>query len=436
MTDNTPWQHEPSNYSKFWSLDPTITFLNHGSYGACPLPVLEAQQQMRSQLERQPLRFFMREFEALLDSARSELAAFVGADADELVFVPNATTGVNTVLRSLSISQGKPLPFHPGDELLTTNLEYNACRNALNFVAERTGARIVVATVPFPLESGHQVVEAVMERVSSRTRLALLDHVTSQTALILPIQELVSQLSARGVETLVDGAHAPGMVPLNLHEIGATYYTGNCHKWVCAPKGAAFLYVRRDRQSAIRPLTISHGANSRRTDKSRFQLELDWTGTDDPTAYLCIPEALRFLGSLLPGGWLELMEKNRSLALLARQLLCKTLAVLPPCPDQMIGSMASVPLPDELAVYEQSEQLREWPLLQEILFQHFNIEVPVIPWSTSFRQMVRVSAQLYNTPEHYEYLASTLKKLWKDIEDGIFILPPGVDTQPHLPDLQ
>jgi isopenicillin-N epimerase len=420
MTDNTPSQREPTNYSKFWSLDPTITFLNHGSYGACPLPVLEAQQQMRSQLERQPLRFFMREFEALLDSVRSELAAFVGADADELVFVPNATTGVNTVLRSLSISQGKPLPFHPGDELLTTNLEYNACRNALNFVAERTGAKIVVATVPFPLESEHQVVEAVMERVSSRTRLALLDHVTSQTALILPIQELVSQLSARGVETLVDGAHAPGMVPLNLHEIGATYYTGNCHKWVCAPKGAAFLYVRREQQSAIRPLTISHGANSRRTDKSRFQLEFDWTGTDDPTPYLCIPEALRFLGSLLPGGWSELMQKNRSLALLARQLLCKTLAVSPPCPDQMIGSMASVPLPEELAVYEQTEQLREWPLLQEILFQHFNIEVPVIPWSTSFRQMVRVSAQLYNIPEHYEYLARTLKRLREDIKDGHF----------------
>lgn len=295
---------DTSYFQSFWSLDPAITFLNHGSYGACPLPVLEAQQRLREQLEREPLRFFMREYEALLDTARSQLAAFVGAEVDELAFVPNATTGVNSVLRSL--------PFTPSDEILTTNQEYNACRNALNFIASRTGAKVVVATVPFPLESPNQVVEAVMERVSPRTRLALLDHVTSQTALIFPIQELVNKLAARGVDTLVDGAHAPGMVPLNLHEIGATYYTGNCHKWLCAPKGAGFLYVRRDRQSAIRPLTISHGANSRRTDKSRFQLEFDWTGTDDPTAYLCVPEAIQFLGSLLPGGWSQLMQNNQN----------------------------------------------------------------------------------------------------------------------------
>jgi|ERR671933_144484 isopenicillin-N epimerase len=391
---------DASYFQRFWSLDPAITFLNHGSYGACPLPVLEAQQRSRERLEQEPLRFFMREYEALLDTARSQLAAFVGAEADELAFVPNATTGVNSVLRSL--------PFTSGDEILTTNLEYNACRNALNFVASRTGAKVVVATVPFPLDSPNQVVEAVMERVSPRTRLALLDHVTSQTALIFPIQELVNKLAAQGVDTLVDGAHAPGMVPLNLHEIGATYYTGNCHKWLCAPKGAGFLYVRRDRQSAIRPLTISHGANSQRTDKSRFQLEFDWTGTDDPTAYLCVPEAIQFLGSLLPGGWPQLMENNRKKALGARQFLCEALGVLLPCPDEMIGSMAVVPLADELCLYEQGEQLREWPVLQDILFDRFNIEVPVIPWTVPFKQMVRISAQLYNTPQQYEYLAQAL----------------------------
>lgn len=389
-----------SSFQRFWSLDPTITFLNHGSYGACPVPVLEKQQRLREQLEREPLRFFMREFEVLLDAARSQLADFVGADADELVFVPNATTGVNAILRSL--------PFNPGDELLTTNLEYNACRNALDFVANRIGAKVVVATVPFPLESPHQVIEAVMARVSSKTRLALLDHVTSQTGLIFPIQHLVSQLAARGVDTLVDGAHAPGMVPLNLHDIGAAYYTGNCHKWLCAPKGTGFLYVRRDKQSVIHPLTISHGANSRRIDKSRFQLEFDWTGTADPTAYLCVPEALRFLGSLLPGGWLEVMKHNREKALLARQLLCETLGVSSPCPEEMIGSMAVVPLPSELSLYESKEQTREWPVLQDLLLERFNIEVPVIFWKAPFQLMVRVSAQLYNTPEQYNYLATAL----------------------------
>ena len=406
MSDNARLPREPSRWAKYWSLDQAVTFLNHGSYGACPLPVLEAQQRSRSQLERQPLRFLMRDYEELLDAARSQLAAFVGAQADELVFVPNATTGVNSVLRSLL--------FTSDDELLTTNQEYNACRNALDFIANRTGAKVVVATVPFPLNSPNQVVEAVMERVSPRTRLALLDHVTSKTGLIFPLQQLVNKLAAQGVDTLVDGAHALGMVPLNLPELGATYYASNCHKWLCAPKGAGFLYVRREKQSAIRPLTISHGANSKRTDKSRFQLEFDWTGTDDPTAYLCVPEAIRFLGSLLPGGWCELMKQNRAKALLARQLLCEALGVSPPCPDEMIGSMAVVPLPDKLSLYEQGRQPREWPVLQDILFERFNIEVPVIPWTEPYQQMVRVSAQLYNTPQQYEYLAEALLQLLSD----------------------
>jgi isopenicillin-N epimerase len=201
------------------------------------------------------------------------------------------------------------------------------------------------------------------------------------------------------------------MVPLNLHEIGATYYSGNCHKWLCAPKGAGFLYVGREKQAGIHPLTISHGANSQRTDKSRFHLEFDWTGTPDPTAYLCIPEAIQFLGSLLPGGWTELMENNRAKALFARHLLCEALGVSPPCPAEMIGSMAVVPLPDELFLCDGGEQLREWPLLQDVLFKRFNIEVPVIPWGTPFKQTVRVSAQLYNEPEQYEYLAKALMTL-------------------------
>ena len=214
---------------------------------------MDFQHNIRERLERQPVRFLVRELEPLWDAARAALAQFVGGDAVDVVFVANATSGVNTVLRSLR--------FKAGDELLVTNHEYNACRNALNFVAEQSGARVVVAEVPFPLQCEDDFILPVMEKVTSRTRLALLDHVTSQTGLVFPIGRLVRELSARGVDTLVDGSHAPGMVPLNLREIGAAYYTGNCHKWTCAPKGAAFLHVRRDRQRDIRPLVISHGAN-------------------------------------------------------------------------------------------------------------------------------------------------------------------------------
>lgn len=392
--------HPATEWNSFWSLDPAVTFLNHGSFGACPLTVLEAQAGLREQLEREPVRFFVREFEQLLDAARSQLATFVGAAPAELAFVPNATTGVNAVLRSLE--------FESGDELLTTDHEYNACRNALDFIATRTGARVVVAKIPFPIDSPDQVVEAVVERASAKTRLALLDHVTSQTGLIFPIQQLVSKLAERGVDTLIDGAHAPGMVPLNLREIGATYYTGNCHKWLCAPKGAAFLYVRLDKQPAIRPLTISHGANSPRSERSRFQLEFDWMGTDDPTAYLCVPEAIRFMGSLLPGGWLELMARNRDMALAARQLLCEALGVSLPCPAQMIGSMAVVPLPDSLPDIVKTKLI---PPLQDALWERFKIEVPVIPRAAAPKQLIRISAQLYNRQQQYEYLARALVEL-------------------------
>ncbi|MEH2004927.1 MAG: aminotransferase class V-fold PLP-dependent enzyme [Nostoc sp.] len=379
-----------------WLLDSTVTFLNHGSFGACPKQVLDFQQRLRSQLEQEPLRFFGREWEPLLDDARTKLAAFVGADVQDLVFVSNATTGVNSVLRSLT--------FSPGDEILTTNHEYNACRNALDFIASRTGARVVVAKIPFPIDSPQQVVGAVIERVSPKTRLALLDHVTSQTGLIFPIQELVKELQQRGVDTLVDGAHTPGMIPLELEEIGAAYYTGNCHKWLCAPKGAAFLYVRRDKQSEIRPLTISHGTNSPRTDKTRFQLEFDWTGTDDPTAYMCVPEAIAFMGSLLPGGWTELMQQNHQLVLQGRQLLCEALEVQPPCPEEMIGSMAVVPLPTML-------ENRDFMSIHDELFDKFGIQVQVMPWQEKPRLLVRISAQIYNTLEQYEYLGKVLKGL-------------------------
>lgn len=389
-----------TDWSSFWSLDPDVTFLNHGSFGACPRPVLSAQARLREQLEREPVRFFVREFEALLDGARNQVAEFIGAAPDQLAFVPNATTGVNSVLRSLQ--------FESGDELLTTDLEYNACRNALDFIADRVSARVVVAKIPFPIDSPDQVVEAVMERVSPRTRLALLDHVTSQTGLVFPIQQLAHQLAERNVDTLIDGAHAPGMVPLNLREIGATYYTGNCHKWLCAPKGAAFLYVRSDRHSAIRPLTISHGANSPRTERSRFQLEFDWTGTDDPTAYLCVPEAIRFMGSLLPGGWSELMARNRDMVLTARQLLCEALGVLPPCPPEMIGSIAVVPMPVRAPDIVETKLI---PPLQDALFERFGIEVPVISRSAAPKQLIRISAQLYNTREQYEYLGRALMEL-------------------------
>jgi isopenicillin-N epimerase len=337
--------------------------------------------------------------EAHIDEARETVAQFVGADAEDLVFVTNATSGVNTVLRALK--------FQPGDELLVTNQEYNACRNALDFVAERSGARVIVAKIPFPLRNEEEAVAPILECVTSRTKLALLDHVTSQTGMVMPVERVVGELATRGVDTLVDGAHAPGMVPLNLGRIGATYYTGNCHKWMCAPKGAALLHVRREKQPFIRPLTISHGANSTRKDRSRFLIEFGWAGTTDPSACLSVPEALRFMGGLRPGGWPEIMERNRALALAARRILCAALQIPEPCPEGFIGSLAAVPIPEAPGGAGPKLPFNEYQL-QDVLRERHRIEVPLISWPSAPKRLLRISAQLYNSRPQYELLAKAL----------------------------
>jgi len=391
-----------SRMNEHWLIDPNVVFLNHGSFGSCPRPVLDFQTALRDRMERQPVQFLVRDLEPMLNDARAVLAQFVGANPDNLVFVPNATSGVNTVLRSLT--------FESGDELLVTDHEYNACRNALQFVASRAGAKVVVAALPFPVDSPGRLVEAILSRVTSRTRLVLVDHVTSQTALVLPIAEIVRELAARGVDTLVDGAHAPGMVPLRLEELGAAYYTGNCHKWLCAPKTAGLLHVRPDRQHLIHPLAISHGLTSPRKDCSRYLIEFGWPGTWDPTACLSVPEALRFLGSQLPGGMDAVQSRNRRLALEARQILCQTLQIPAPCPDELIGAMASVPLPDAPDGQTPDGPLYIDRLQDPLLFQH-GIEVPVIPWPQSPKRLLRISAQLYNQTSDYEKLSAALQGL-------------------------
>ncbi len=384
-----------------WSLDPRIAFLNHGSFGACPRPVLAAQQKFRDRMEREPVQFFVHELEPMLDAARAALASFVGADPEGLAFVPNATSGVNTVLRSLRLQRG--------DELLTTNHAYNACRNGLEFTAANFGARVEVADIPFPIGTPEEALDRLMAKVSPRTRLALLDHITSPTALIMPIRRMVAALTERGVDTLVDGAHAPGMVALDLRSIGATYYAGNCHKWICAPKGAGFLHVREDRRAGTHPLSISHGWNSERKDRSRFRLEFDWTGTDDPSAFLCVPEAIRFLGELLPGGWSELMQHNHELAIAARNILCDALGIPAPAPDEMLGSMAALPIsdgsrePPTSSLYADPQQIQ--------LFKQFGVEVPIVPWPGPPKRLIRISAQIYNELSHYHRLAVGVQEI-------------------------
>lgn len=395
-------QREAGLLAQHWTLDPEIVFLNHGSFGACPRVVLEVQRAYQDQMEREPVRFFTREAPELLAKARGTLGSFIGAARSGLAFVPNATTGLNSVLRSL--------PLEAGDELLVTDHEYNASRNVLEYVAGERGARVVVAQIPFPLDDVAQVIDAVTSVVSSRTRLALLDHVTSQTALVLPIAALIEELEGRGVSVLVDGAHAPGMLPLAIEALGPSYYTGNCHKWLCAPKGAGFLWVREDRREQVRPAVISHGANARIPSSKRFRAEFDWTGTDDPSAWLAVPHAISFVRDLLPGGWDEVRARNRDLVLAGRRVVAEALGVALPCPDSMIGSMASIPLP-EISGLASADVTSAFSLdsVHEALLRDHRIEVPVLGCPAHPDRMIRVSAQLYNTLGDYEKLAKALQ---------------------------
>jgi isopenicillin-N epimerase len=374
-------------------------FLNHGSFGACPKPILKLQAELRSEMEAEPVQFLWRRYEERLEPSRVALAKFLGARSRDLVFVTNATTGANAVLRSLKLRRG--------DELLSTNLDYNACHNVLVAAAQRAGAKLITAHVPFPLRSADEITEAVLRAVTPQTRLAMIDHVTSDTALVFPIARLVRELEKRGVDTLVDGAHAPGMVPLDLQKLRPAYYTGNLHKWVCAPKGAAFLWVREDRQRELQPAVISHGNNRTRPGFTEFQDRFDWPGTFDPSAWFCVGEAIRWMGSLLPGGWSELRACNHALAVEARRLLCQRLEVEAPCPEGLLGAIATIPLPPRFQGTPRSgkmdaEQLR--------LYDEFGIEVPFSRIGPKELRCCRISAQIHNTPAEYEYLAAVLMR--------------------------
>lgn len=376
-----------------WLLDPETHFLNHGSFGACPRLVLDHQQRLREQLERQPVVFMERELPIHLEEARAVLGAFVGAAPEDIAFVTNATTGVNAVLRSLVLSAQ--------DELLVTDHAYPACRKALEFVSTRTGASIKVVAIPLECTAA-EIVDRITSAVNERTRLLLVDHISSATAVVFPVAEIVTAMNRLGVETLVDGAHAPGMVQLALEDLGAPYYTGNCHKWMCAPKGAAFLYVRPDLQAGTVPTVISHGFEAS-PDEKAFRAMFDWTGTADPTAALSVGMAIETVGSLVPGGWPAVMQRNRVLASAGADIVGAALGDPPRTPPTLTGSMVSFELPEG---YPDGAR---WDPLQDRLLFEYSVEVPITAWPQPPRRLLRISAHIYNDLDDYRALANAME---------------------------
>ena len=389
-----------SPLSSLWGLEEDRVFLNHGSFGATPTAVREERRKWQDLMENEPVRFFEDLMPGILQTTREKLASFLSCDADDLALVENATSGVNTVLRSLQ--------FAPGDEILVPDHAYQACRNTIDFVAQRWGAKVVTVNIPFPINDPQQAVDAIMGGVTDQTRLAMIDTVTSPTGLLMPFEQLVSMLEARGVEVMLDAAHGIGMVPLNLNELGASYTTSNCHKWLCAPKGSAFLHVRKDKQAAIHPLTISHGMTFPLGDTTRFRHEFDWTGTRDISAHCALPAAIDHLADVVEGGWPSIMEHNHELALQGRDILCEALGLEKPCPDEMIACIATLILPSENK--SGGIPLHEPDPLHVILSEKYGIQIPVWSWPSPQGRFIRISAQLYNSEEEYHYLAWALQQ--------------------------
>ena len=386
-----------NNLCHLWTLEEERIFLNHGSFGACPDFVIAEQRKWQDLMEQEPVRFFEEMMPDLLLKSRQSLGEFLSCSAEDIAFVSNATSGVNTILRSLQ--------FEQGDEILVPNHAYQACRNSIDFIAQRWGANVVVVPIPFPIDGPQTVIELMKSACSERTKLVMIDTVTSPTGLRMPFEELTEFFEQKGVEVLLDAAHGIGMIPLNLGELGASYVTSNCHKWLCAPKGSAFLYVREDKQSKIQPLTISHGHTFPLGDTTRFRHEFDWTGTQDISGWCSIPAVIEGMAELVDGGWKAIMQHNHDLAIQGRNVLCERLGIEPPCPDEMIACISTIQLPGKIP---EKENMHEPDPLHHILSEKYNIQVPVWSWPSPEGRYLRISAQLYNSIEQYRLLADAL----------------------------
>ncbi|HWQ10099.1 MAG TPA: aminotransferase class V-fold PLP-dependent enzyme [Holophaga sp.] len=377
-------------------LDPSLVFLNHGSFGACPVRVLERCHAWQLEMERNPVAFLGRRSAGLLADARASLARYVGADPADLVFLPNATTGVNTVARSI--------PLLPGDEILTTDHEYGACDSTWEFVCRHSGAQYIPVEIPLPFRSD-EFTERIWSAVTPRTRVLYLSHITSPTALVFPIAELCRRAREAGILTLIDGAHAPGQVPLDLAELGADFYTGNCHKWTCAPKGTAFLHARPECHRLLDATVVSWGYCAEATGtpghdayagSTLLEHRMQWQGTRDLSAFLTVPEALAFLAD---HGWDEVRRWCHALAAETLGRICALTGFEPVCGDGDFGQMVVIPVPPMDA-----------DVLKATLFDRYRIEIPVTSYKD--RLFLRISIQGYNTQEDADALVAAVKEIY------------------------
>jgi len=379
----------PSSLKDEFLLDPKVIFLNHGSFGACPRPVFEAHQQWQRELEREPVDFIGRRRGVLLGEARAKLAAYIGAETDEVVYFPNPTTAANMIVRSLKLG--------PADEVLATDHEYGAMERTWNFYASQMGYRYTRRAMPLPTTTPEAFVERFWAGVTAHTRVIFISHITSPTALIFPIQEICRRARAAGILTIIDGAHAPGQMALDMHAIGADFYIGAAHKWLCAPKGSAFLYAHPEVQSWLLPLVVSWGYQSTAPSASRFIDYHEYQGTRDFSAHLATPAAIQFQAE---HDWPAVRARCHDLAQSARERINALTGLEAICPDspEWFAQMATIRLPPT-----------DFGQLGTQLWERYHIEVPLVYWNE--QHMLRVSCQAYNSEEDIQALVSALTEL-------------------------
>ncbi|RHZ52343.1 hypothetical protein CDV55_103713 [Aspergillus turcosus] len=364
MGDQFP---SPSEYLKEWPLRPDVVHLDHGSCGGCPRMIMNAQRKISDEIEKCPHDWFAKNFASGIRTAKESLAGFSNADIRGLALTQGTTQGLNVAAFSQT--------FNPGDELLITDHAYSSALMVLQQIAERVKCRVVIAQVPFPVHDSDEVVQNILSHVTPRTKFAIIDHIPSRTGVIFPIKRIVAELDSRGIVTLVDGAHGPGQIEVDLRDINAPYYVASLHKWISA-------YIR-----------------------TQFEHDFDWMGTFDPSTYLCLPTIVEFLSTICPGGHAGLVQRNHQVALEARQIIHRELRIPPACPDDMLGSMVTMPLPDTVG----SESSQGTLPLQKHLMDHARIEIQVYNWPKYPKRVLRFSIQAHNSLDQIEYLARQLK---------------------------
>lgn len=377
------------NLRRLFMFDPDVTFLNHGSFGAVPRSVFREYQSWQRELERQPVEFLGRRFTQLMLDARLSLADYIHTLPTDVVFTPNVTVSINIVARSLGLAEG--------DEVLSTDHEYGACDRTWRFLSRERGFRYNQQPIPLPIRSENEFINSLWKGVTPKTKVIFLSQITSPTATIFPVAAVCARARREGILTVIDGAHAPGQIPLNMDSIGADFYGGNLHKWLCAPKGAGFLYARSSVQHLLKPLIVSWGYESENPSNSQFVDYHEWTGTRDIAAYLAVSAAIKFQAD---HNWDSVRGDCHSLAREAQQRISKLTGLAPlHANESYFGQFVSIPLPDKFSP----------ALLKEELYSRYKVEVPIIAWNG--RKLIRVSVQGYNTRRDIDKLLSAMEHL-------------------------